>query len=493
MKSTHINFLPSNRTACCGLLSALLFILVACGPVAAADWYVDNVRGSDRDGDGSVESPFRTLTHAQEQLRTSDTLHIVANEVPYNEILRPPVGGTPEAPLIIEGNGAVINRLTHYGPDEWTDEGDGVWRMLLRNNAHVMDGHWSGFDLVFFDGEPGINAHSRDELQPNGYFLFKQRQKIDDEWHPLHNQLFIKLPEGRTPADIKVETNGVDSNVFIERPHTIVRHLHSTRSTMDGFGTGSRNTPGIVFENISSSYNMDQGISHHGSHVVVRDSHFFKNTGGGIVDVYAEVKVHYINCLVEDDLFRGGVELLNGEFILENCIIRNNLAKAMTINRGANVTLRNCIFIGTDDGKASGLSIWEGDVMIENCTFVGFPTAISIGGPTERVRIRNSAFINCGQSLQWQRREEGRPLDIDSDFNFHEPAPLTANGVEYAPGQWTEFVEVTGLEKNSIVDAYEGGGIPWSLPSLQGKGEDGADIGAAIDPMMPVGASPSVR
>ncbi|NLE41126.1 MAG: hypothetical protein GX615_04760, partial [Lentisphaerae bacterium] len=287
-------------------LPPLLGLLLCAVSAWSAEYVVDNVRGSDA-GDGGAARPFRTIARAFAQVGPSDTVLLTPNETPYDECVDIPVGGTPEQPFVFDGRGSVINRLTHYGADAWRSEGDSVFSMMLPNNAHVMDGHWKGFDLVFFDGKPGTNASSRDALQPLGYFLHKNRTDIQD---PLHNRLHVRLPDGKTPGDILIEAPGAGTIVHCGQSHVIIRNLTALYGTQDGFAT--TRAEGVVFERVRGCFNMDQGISNHGTQAVVRDSRFDHNAGCGIVDVYPEVRVRYERCIVENDSYRGGVEFYSG-------------------------------------------------------------------------------------------------------------------------------------------------------------------------------------
>ena len=448
----------------------------------AADWYVDNVKGDDATGDGSVAKPFQTIACALKRVATSDTVSLTPNTVPYAERVDIPAGGTAEKPFIFDGRGAVINRLTHYTADKWKDEGSSVYSMPLPNNAHVMDKQWWGFDLVFFDGKAGENCASREQLVPLGYFLFKQRAQVDGKFHPLHNTLFIKLPEGKLPADIKIAAPGNGTGIGSGKPHVIIRNLTSMHNSGDGFD--SWEAKDIVFERVRGCYNMDQGISHHGSEVTVRDSRFDHNAGCGIVDVYPAVKVRYERCLIEDDTYRGGVEFHNGEFVMEDCVIRGNPAKALSVGRdGVRATLRNCLLIGREGGKDPGIQHNEGSLTLDRCTFYRFGTALTVGKTTTKLSMSHCAFIGCGQNYVILPSGKDAPRrDIAIDDNAYEPASFTVDGVVYKTEQWTELQTKTGFDPHSTMGKIGDPLPPWSLPSLKGKGHDVSNIGACLDP-----------
>ena len=56
------------------------------------------------------------------------------------------------------------------------------------------------------------------------------------------------------------------------------------------------------------------------------------------------------------------------------------------------------------------------------------------------------------------------------------------HGVSYAPAAWEAFRAKTGFEAHSVCQPYEGALPPFNLPALRGRGKDGADIGASLDP-----------
>ncbi|MDX9868542.1 MAG: right-handed parallel beta-helix repeat-containing protein [Kiritimatiellia bacterium] len=461
-----------------GLVAALVPWLHA----AATEWHVDNVKGSDAAGDGSRAKPFQTIAAAVKRATVSDAICLTPNAAPYSERVNLLVGGTAEKPFVFDGRGAVINLLTRYGADKWKGEGGGVYSMPLPNNAHVMDGHWSGFDLVFFDGQAGSNCVSRETLVPSGYFLFKQRMKIGDAFHPLHNTLYIKLPEGRTPGEVKVEAPGVGTIFHCEKPHVVIRNLTAMRCTQDGFAT--TRAPGIVFERVRGCYNMDQGISHHGSEVTVRDSRFDHNAGCGIVDVYDAVKVRYERCLIEDDTYRGGVEFHSGEFVMEDCVIRNNPRKAVEVTRpNVRVTLRNCLLVGTEGSQAAGVYHGNGTLRMERCTIFGFRTGIAVSPLAGTLIVEGCAFIRCGTHYALPKSAAGAPLpSVMSDHNAFDAATFVLHGIPYASAQWDAMRARTGLDTHSIRLPQSAPAPPYSLPALRGRGRAGAGIGALIDP-----------
>lgn len=487
------------------IAAACATILLASGILSASEYYVDNARGDDQNP-GGKETPFLTIGKAFKVMKGGDTLHLVPNNVPYgqlrikgNEMLY--LQGSPEKRTIVDGHGAVISGLTHYTADQWKDEGAGVFSMRLGNNAWVMDqqGYWSGFPIVFLDGKPADFVKSREELAEGTYFLFKKGKD------PLHNMLYVKLPSGKTPGLVKIEAPGnggvsVDGVSYVE-----IRNMSSMYCVGDGFATCWGK--GIVFENIRGCFNMDQGISNHSADAIVMNSRFDSNAGCGIADVNMNEKspcrVKYLNCIVENDTFRGGVEFYEGEFEMKNCIIRNNQGKALELGRGAKATFENCIFIEGKDRKLNGVGTGGKCVMsFSNCTFYGFGTAINLSAIEDtQVSIENSAFINCGTNYWIMRKYKENVFELGkilhADWNFfnmggaftrdYNETTRKAKDSSYGFDKLVSFAEKAGIDRNSIVKSTEFSNAPYSLPELKGKGGNGGNIGADLNPDMAVG------
>ena len=483
----------------------LLFVFSLGFPsmLLAKDIYVDNLRGSD-EGPGTERAPFKTILRAIKAMEGSDVLHFVPTGKPYrpsdpNEFRYLP-DGSLEEPTIVDGHGIVLSGLRRYPLKDWTDEGDGIFSMYLKNNYHNYDPeveYWRGFDLVFFDGKAGENCKSHNELVPYGYFLYTcpKRDKAGKQ-SKFFNMLYIKLPAGQTPDSVCAETVSMTCGMQIIGNYKLIKNITCKYFSSDDFAVG----PGVgfAFDNVRGCYSMDQGISHHGAHSVVTNSRFDHNAGGGIVDVAfskAASKVKYVNCIVEDDEYRGGIEFrghgdLIGEFEMENCIIRNNLRSQLFLY-ASNVKLTNCIIIGPESKNVEGIVVNGGSLTLINCTFYRFEKLLAIWdigpNPENKIKIFQCAFIDCNQSYHWFKRSGITTANIDFDYNFYDHTTIYANDVKYSPADWQNWINATGMDKHSSVEKYQGVLPPYSLPSLKNKGKDGGRIGANIKPNMKTG------
>jgi hypothetical protein len=350
-----------------------------------------------------------------------------------------------------------------------------------------MDKHWRGFDLVLFDGKAGANCTNRESLTPFSYSLYKFRpSRPGESYPPDHNTLYVRLPTGRTPDDVRVETVTGTANVYVGASHVTVRDLRSGWTGMDGFSTGGR-AQGIVLERVEAWHCMDQGVSHHGSQVEVRHSHFHHNAGCGIVDVYPECVARYVRCLVENDTFRGGVEFHKGRYEMEDCIIRNNASMALGVFKGARVTLRNCVLIGREGQTEPAVKVDEdSSLLAERCTFWRFPTAVTAGvyrpeAEPPRITLRGCALLAKETAAAWSQYKTDRA-----------PALTIADGIALPEGVKTEAGRIFGAkgwqEAAALADWSSTKRLanpaqpPYRLPAE-------LDLGARLDPDPTVGPS----
>jgi len=325
---------------------------------------------------------------------------------------------------------------------------------------------------------------SRNALEPFGYFLYKNQKELKTD--PLHNTLFIRLPEGKTPDDVAVEAVGLISSFSILGSHVTIRHFVSEFFGDDGFAS-TKPAVNVVFEGVEGRYNMDQGMSHHGAEVTVRGSHFHHNAGCGVVDVYPEARTRYEDCLIEDDTWRGGVEFYSGKFEMVNCVIRGNHKNALLVNRGGEVTLRNCLLVGPEEKKTPGVLVTEnGKLTMENCTVANFTTGLTVR-PNAFASIRNSAFMNCAANLEIMVAADPGDLasalskTLYSDGNaFASASFVLKGGKSYSVIEWLDLRKSSGADAHSVIFTPLANPLPLSLPELAGKSVDGAPIGAHL-------------
>lgn len=407
--------------------------LVAFVQPASADVWTSQDTGDDRNP-GTQKKPKATIQAALDVVTPGETLHVLPGKQAWPGDIRIVVSGTKDKPIVADGHGSVISNRRQLPTSAWKNEGQGVFSRQLPNNAWGMQQHWEGgFPLVWFDKKPGKNVTKKADLQPFTFFLYKNRKQAKTD--PLHNTLYIRLPEDRPLGDFLIESIAGESGIFVGGNHVIVRNFVTEYGGRDGFAT-HRNT-GVIFDSVEARFFMDQGISHHGADVLVKNSHFHHNAGAGVVDVYPEVNARYENCLIEDNAWRGGVELHNGTFEFANCIIRRNPNSQIVVTKQAEATFTNCLIVGKiRDNRnispgSSGVKV--GDVSrltLKNCTIIGCSTGLSATvTPDSFLAVERSIITDCGTNLAFTSRKLGN----EKPFNINERLMLRGNLFDKAP------------------------------------------------------------
>lgn len=401
--------------------------------VNSADIYVDNLKGNDNNS-GSKEQPIRTFKKCLTVLKGGDTLHLVPNSEPYREefgMLTKKYSGTPEKPTVIDGHGAFLTRMNHLPGSMWKNEGNDIFSLKFRNNVICMfhKGYYDGFPFVFADGKPLQCVKSIDKLVPNSSCLIL---KLDMSMPPPRkrhkdcDKLYIKLESGKTPHDVKIMAPGV-RDIRVRGDYITVKNIKASWSASDLFD--SERGKGIIFEGLDVSNCMDQCISAHSTAgAIVRRSIFRNALAMCALDITYRLtddcRMKYIGCIFEQGGagFQGG-----GHYLVENCIIRDNMPIALMARQNAELKVKNCILVKGENG-VNGLHVsGNAKVEMENCTFVGFTNGICVIGKNATVKLKNCVFINC-KSVYTFRNGSSPDKQLVSENNlFSGPVSFTVN------------------------------------------------------------------
>lgn len=269
------------------LALTLLLTLTA----SAQTLYVDQSHGNDANTGLESTAPLKTFRVAAARLKPGMTLSIAASKAPYREPLILNKSGLPDQPVIVEGNGNVIDLGTDVSEGPWKAEG-GEW-VLERELDHPKGR--AGLEqaaALFVDSTP-IYTQS-----PTRAGSLKPGQVRFDERGFAH----VVFPEGKRPGNCRIvrpKNPMGTSGVSIQGSWVTVRNLTCQYTGNDGFNLHG-NWKGIRLENVKALFNGDEGISAHDQcevEIIGAEVAYNGSVAGGIADVNQSVTV-YRNCLV---------------------------------------------------------------------------------------------------------------------------------------------------------------------------------------------------
>ncbi|WPJ96692.1 hypothetical protein SH580_03110 [Coraliomargarita algicola] len=268
----------------------------------SADFYVDVSLGDDG-AIGSKMYPFATIERAMREVDgPGGTIHLQAG-MTYREEVVIRKGGTEVTPLVIEGNGAVINLGRDVTSGPWEVVGD-AYRLNLE--IPEFSRHYVTSPL-FVNGLPVWAEHPEGRGKPAWHGGSLKYNEL--------GQMIVRFPEGLTPENARVVITGPDRSPAVHASggqYVIIRNLTTAFAGNDGFNFHNRCT-NFKLEGVRALFNGDQGISSHGQcevHVYQSEVAFNGSQSAGVVDINDAV-TKYTNVLCHHN--RGSGFLLRGK------------------------------------------------------------------------------------------------------------------------------------------------------------------------------------
>ena len=384
------------------LLAAAAFF---CGlSLSAATYYVDNVKGDDKN-DGSEKHPVASIEKGLSLLKKSDRLEVAANNGkpyrrPYPGIYGKSYavqhGGTPDKPMVINGNGAVISGLAVIPLNVWKKTDDGLFKMpfwpmsnMYRN--YTKQDYWLPDARLFVvDGKRTTNCLSMAELKktPNAFW-----------WSRKEKTLYYNPPAGKSIADVKVELPS-NSGFYVLNDHTRVENFTMILSFNDGFDT-NRHPRNVIFRNCVAIDNCGQAFSCHDTGVAYyEDCVAVRCASSGACDVHSSNST-YVRCVFIDNVFESGVFGANfSAHTYADCLIAGNKPfEQIWQHQAARMFFFNCVVSGLGDGK--NLALYRhGALSFMQCTLVNARSLFS-GQPDNRgsVLVENCVISNMNDVI----------------------------------------------------------------------------------------------
>ncbi|MCE5231472.1 hypothetical protein LLG95_17990 [bacterium] len=323
-----------------------LLVFLCAAPAFGADYFVDNVKGSDANDGRSRQEAFQTIRRGVSVLKAGDKLILAAHDDPYRENLAiRDRSGEAGKPIEIDGNGATLSGETRISADKWKAEGTGLY-----SAGHAI----KNFDLhrfyMIIDGK--MNRMGRNS-KGGGSAAFKKTNDLGEyewTWAEAEKRLYVRLPKGKDPGSVRlaVPTSQCHSGVELEGNcrFLIIRNLTATFFPNDGFNIHG-NCTDIRFNNIRALNNGDDGISGHETCAFVVDGFYAEGNSTGICHIQNCVAVHR-NVVLKQ---AAGIELLmqNKRNVFENVSVESS-AKDICRFQGPELEIRG-MTIRYLDGK----------------------------------------------------------------------------------------------------------------------------------------------
>ena len=413
------------------------FVTVLSTWTFAGDVFVNNQTGNDAQDGSSIEQAVQTLKRAVKLCAAGDTLHLANTGGEYHESLSlGSLSGTPSAPIIVEGNGAVLSGLMPFPIEQWKDRGNGLYFFSSTVRKQM--------------------SAARPYVLWNGKLVPQRKTPADvaaEECCWNNEGIHFRVANGKKIADYKLEGTGRISGLILSGGSYIeVRNLICERFANDGFNVHG-SCQGLVFRNIVGRWNGDDGFSiHEDVGAVVFGGHFHHNDYG-IQDIDLSRSSFY-GVLVENNR-RAGADFHGGVHTLIDSVIRHNAGPQIQLSQDRTKHMRIAMGPVTDGmlimkntlsiGGEQGVSIRAGKADISNCTFIGAKTGALISPETE-VEMIGNAFYGC-------KNQELVSLSKSSilDANLYTPGRISWMDQAYESTAFEAYQKASGQDAGSIV------------------------------------------
>jgi hypothetical protein len=235
--------------------AASVCLIVALGsPADAKTIYVNNRTGNDINDGTSAEvsaqrtGPVRSLERVHALVGPGDRVEIANNgdAYPYYDSLRligARCSGAPDHPVLVNGNGAVIDGSEPVDPAGWVALGGGLWRMeMLRKGWY---GLVRGAEAV---PEVPAPAESAEPTPPPGH------------WAAWRGAIYYSARPDEIPANEPYRIATRESGLFFYGVHhVVVRDLTVRHFRLDGVNAHDQ-AYAVMLRNVVSESNGRSGI-----------------------------------------------------------------------------------------------------------------------------------------------------------------------------------------------------------------------------------------
>ncbi|QDU76617.1 hypothetical protein Pan97_36690 [Bremerella volcania] len=234
------------------LAFALTLILLA-STARGAEIYVDNVRGDDRNRGNAAEfsegenGPIASITKALRIARKGDQIILSNTGVPYQESITLQGGnnsGWEFAPLIIEGNGAILDGRAPVPVDGWKH---------VQGDVHCFAPTYKSYQQLYLDDRPAKRVTIED---------MSQLDKLQPlEWCLTDGMIFFRTEKDRGPGSYRLTFTARRTGITLYE----VRNVKILDLTVQGFQLDGINVHSNCYDielgGITSRGNGRSGVS----------------------------------------------------------------------------------------------------------------------------------------------------------------------------------------------------------------------------------------
>jgi hypothetical protein len=399
--------------------------------------FVNNQTGDDARDGAAAEQAVRTLKRAVALCKPGDTLRLANTGEVYRESLRFGTrGGTPSAPIVVEGQGAVLSGLRPIPPAAWEDRGEG----LLFHANGMRRQMTASRPFVVRDGTMVPQRRKPNEVRAE-----------ESCWDK--DGIYFRMAPGKTAADYQLGATMLVSGLILTGGSYIeVRDLVCENFANDGFNVHG-SCQGLVFRNIVGRWNGDDGFSvHEDVGAVVLGGHFHHNNYG-IQDISISRSSFY-GVLVEQNRV-AGADFVGGHHVLIDSVVRDNAGPQIqtrgdatrNIREPENPMARGALVLSNvlTVGGRQGLHVLNGVADVANCSFVGAEEGVRIGAQAT-VEMRESVVLGC-KTLELACVSKTSRFTANAYF----PGRLQAGSQAFAPAEFAAYQETSGQDTGSTV------------------------------------------
>jgi len=195
-------------------LTLLACLLLPCLPVSARNIYVSNTAGDDR-STGDVPDnvtarlgPVQTIAKALRLANPGDHIVLAATGQPYREsvsIAGMRLSGFGRVPLVVEGNGAILDGSLPVPDDGWEFHSGETFRFRPSRASHQQ---------LFLNDRPALR-------RPVTTLDFKVPDLAPREWCLLGGYIYFCVEPGKMPPDYKPTYAALQTGITLYKTHDV--------------------------------------------------------------------------------------------------------------------------------------------------------------------------------------------------------------------------------------------------------------------------------